>query len=153
MKIRKMVHADLDEIMKLEVDLFTSPWKRENFTYELEENPFSRLYVMEENNIIVAYAGLWIIYEKADLTSIAVRKSEQRKGYAKYLLKHLILEAKSENCEYLMLEVRVSNINAQKLYEKFGFIQVGIKKDYYLDNHEDAIAMIKILVGDDDARD
>ena len=152
MIIRALEMHDLDEIMKLELELFPSPWAREDFIYELEENPFSHLFVMEEGNEIVAYAGLWVIFDKADLTSLAVRRSEQGKGYAKQLLSHVIEVAKKEDCEYMLLEVRTSNLTAQKLYEKFGFIPVGIKKNYYSDNHENAITMAKVLVGDEDER-
>jgi len=150
MIIRALEMNDLNEIMKLEVDLFPSPWAREDFIYELEENPFSHLFVMEEGEEIVAYAGLWIIFDKADLTSLAVRREHQGKGYAKKLLAHVIQLAKNESCEYMLLEVRTSNVTAQTLYGSFGFIPVGIKKNYYSDNHENAITMAKALVGDKD---
>jgi len=151
-EIQRMTQEDLKEILVLEDQLFSSPWKEEHFLYELEVNPFSSLYIMRDKNEIVGYGGLWLVFEQADLTSIGIKPSEQGKGYAKRLLRYLIHEAKEAECEYILLEVRVSNHRAQKLYEQFGFQQVGIKKNYYSDNNEDAISMCKILVGDEDER-
>lgn len=82
MSIRLMEVKDLKEILTLEHQLFTSTWNEEDFIYEIETNPFSFNYVIEENNEIIGYAGLWVTYEQAQITTIGVKKEYQRKGYA-----------------------------------------------------------------------
>lgn len=147
MSIRLMEINDLEVILELEQQLFTSAWQEEDFIYELKANPFSYNYVLEENNEIIGYAGLWITYEQAQITTIGVRKESQRKGYASLLMNHLLEVVRSKNCEQFSLEVRVSNESAIKLYEKFGFKNVGIRKNYYQDNFEDAYLMVREMEG------
>lgn len=147
MSIRLMEVKDLKEILTLEHQLFTSTWNEEDFIYEIETNPFSFNYVIEENNEIIGYAGLWVTYEQAQITTIGVKKEYQRKGYASLLMNHLLKLAKKQKCESMSLEVRVSNESAIKLYEKFGFKNVGIRKNYYQDNFEDAYLMVREMEG------
>ncbi len=147
MKIRKMKETDLDQIIDVEHALFTSPWKRQDFLYELNENPFSYLCVLEENNLIVGYYDCWVTFETAQLCNIGVSMNYQGKGYSKLLMDHMIDYVSKQLCEVITLEVRVSNKKAISLYEKYGFIEVNIKKGYYQDNFEDALYMIKPLGG------
>lgn len=147
MSIRLMEVKDLNEILVLEHQLFTSAWNEEDFIYEIETNPFSFNYVLEDNEEIVGYAGLWITYEQAQITTIGVKKECQRKGYASLLMKHLLELVRAHQCEMISLEVRVSNESAIKLYEKFGFKNVGIRKNYYQDNFEDAYLMVREMEG------
>lgn len=149
MLIRQMHTDDLPRIMELEHQLFTSVWNEEDFIYELCDNPFSHYYVFEDNNKIVGYAGLWIMYEQSQITTIGIDPLFQRKGYGAYLLEEMISLAVLKECEVMSLEVRVSNEKAIGLYEKFGFEKAGIRKDYYQDNHEDAYLYVKRLEGNE----
>lgn len=143
MSIRLMTIQDIDSILQLEKQLFTSQWKEEDFIYEIETNPFSYLYVLIEEEMIIGYAGLWISYEQAEITTIGIKKEYQGKGYASQLMDYLIELAKKKDCETISLEVRISNKKAIKLYEKYGFIYASIRKNYYQDNFEDAYLMVK----------
>ena len=141
-----MKDDDLSTVLKLEEQLFTSTWKKDDFLYELHENPFSLMYVWEDNDEIVGYMGLWIIFEQAQLTNLAVNKKYQGKGYGRRLLEEGIKICQEAGCEIMTLEVRQSNVVAKSLYQACGFEKVSVKKDYYQDNHEDADVMMKGLI-------
>lgn len=140
---RKMREEDLPTILTLEHQLFSLPWKEEDYLYELNENQFSHLYVIEEENSIVAYAGLWTIFDQAQITTIGTNKGFQRKGYGLQMLEKLEQIAKENQCEVISLEVRISNQKAINLYEKSGFEIITTRKSYYSNNHEDAYLMMK----------
>ena len=90
---------------------------------------------------IVGLAGFWIMAGEAHITSIAVRQVFQRRGIGEQLIIFLTDLAIKLNARILTLEVRASNIAAQKLYSKYGFTKVGLRRGYYTDNREDAIIM------------
>ena len=140
MLLRAMRLSDLDNIMPLEHQLFSSPWSKDDYIYELSSNPYAKYYVLEDGKI-VGYVGIWITYETAQITTIGIAKERQGEGLSKLLMNKVIEETK--DCEAITLEVRVSNVKAIKLYESYGFKKEAIRKDYYLDNHEDAYLMMK----------
>ena len=141
-----MKETDLPIVLELEEQLFTSTWKMDDFLYEMNENPFSQMYVWEEDSEIVGYMGIWIIFEQAQLTNLAVNKKYQGKGYGRKLLEMAISLCQDAGCEIMTLEVRQSNVVAKSLYQSCGFEKVSVKKDYYQDNHEDADVMMKGLI-------
>lgn len=141
-----MKETDLPIVLELEEQLFTSTWKMDDFLYEMNENPFSQMFVWEENSEIVGYMGIWIIFEQAQLTNLAVNKKYQGKGYGRLLLEKGISICQEAGCEIMTLEVRQSNVVAKSLYQSCGFEKVSVKKDYYQDNHEDADVMMKGLI-------
>ncbi|HCT62476.1 MAG TPA: ribosomal-protein-alanine N-acetyltransferase [Erysipelotrichaceae bacterium] len=141
--IQRMEVGDLDRIVDLERLCFSSPWSKDDFLYELNENPFGYYVVLKVENRILAYLGLWMDEERAQITTIGVDPAHRGKGYAKALMEHMLEVCSSRGVKMYSLEVRVSNRSAISLYKRFGFIQVGIRKAYYQDNHEDAYLMIK----------
>lgn len=145
--LRKMLEKDLDAVLQIEEKVFHGRWNRNHFLYEINENEFAYLYVLEKNDQIVGYFDLWITFETAQVATIAIAPDMQRKGYGTYLMEEMVKMADRELCETMMLEVRVSNSKAIALYEKNGFIQMNIRKGYYNDNNEDAIVMVKALGG------
>ena len=147
MMIRKMQEEDLTQIMELENELFSSPWPRHEYLYEMKKNPFSHLYVLEEEGEIVGYYDYWILYDQAQIATIGVMKKKQRQGYAQKMMDEITSSCAKAGCETLSLEVRVSNIPAITFYEKNGFVKVNVRKNYYEDNHEDAYLMVKALEG------
>ena len=145
MLIRKMKVEDLHVIEEMEKILFTSPWKYEDFLYELNENAFSYNYVVEEHNEIVGYVGLWIMYDQSQITTIGVHPTYQKKGIGSMMMDKMVEESLDHHCTTMSLEVRISNEKAISLYKKKGFEIVALRKNYYEDNHEDAYLMIKQL--------
>lgn len=147
MFIRPMEITDLDYVVALEKELFTSAWSQSDFLYEILHNDFSFNYVLENHGHIVGYIGVWIMYEQSQITTIGVDQAYQRQGFGQLMMNTAIDIACQQGCETMSLEVRVSNQKAIALYEKLGFQKVGIRKDYYQDNHEDAYLMVKKLEG------
>ena len=145
-----MKKEDLPGILKLEGELFPGDsWPLEEFLYEFDQNPFSFLFVEEEEGVILGYLDYWILYENAQLCNIAVRKEAQRKGIGRKLLNYCIEQVSDAGCEFLSLEVRTSNLPAIRLYESFGFIDAAVRKNYY-ENGEDARLMVLPLEVNDD---
>lgn len=145
--IEEMKLEDLDEILLIEEEVFTSRWTKDQFIYELTENEFSKLFCLKEDGKIIGYAGIWFLFERAEITSIAIKKEYQGRGYGTMLMEHLINSAIKQSCDLILLEVRPSNEKAIGLYHKLGFENLRIRKDYYQDNHEDCIEMMKIIGG------
>lgn len=145
--IRPMTLSDLDQICEIEIEAFSHPWSKDDFEIELQSNPYALYFVLIEEELIKAYIGIWLIYEKAQITTIAVRKDFRTQGLSKILMKFLDAVCIENNVEEISLEVRVSNEKAINLYHRFGFIKKGIRKDYYQDNHEDAYLMVKEVKG------
>ena len=141
--IRVMNKSDLSTIVELEKKLFTAPWSMEDFVYELNDNPYSKLFVMELDNRIIGYAGIWLIFEQAQITTIGIIDEMRGQGFGKLLLDYLEQEAIDNQCETISLEVRISNEHAINLYKKNGYQTINIRKSYYSDNHEDAYLMMK----------
>lgn len=146
--IRSMKLSDLDEVSKIEQEAFSHPWSKEDFEVELQSNPFALYFVLEDEDVIKAYIGIWMIYEKVQITTIAVDKEFRRQGLSKILMEYLDKLCLENSVEEISLEVRVSNEKAINLYHNFGFKEKGIRKDYYQDNHEDAYLMVKVVKGE-----
>lgn len=148
MLIRKMDVEDISRVVSLEEQLFTSAWSESDFLYEILQNDFSLNYVLEDEGYIIGYIGVWIMYEQSQITTIGVDPQYQRQGLGKAMMETVIDIAKQQDCEVMSLEVRISNEKAISLYQSLGFQNVGIRKNYYQDNHEDAYLMIKKLEGE-----
>ena len=125
---------EIEPIYNLE---FVDFWKPQNFKSELQ-NVSSKYIVAKENGEIVGFAGIWYSVDDAHITNIVVRKSYRNKGIGSLLLEKLIELAKTKTS--LTLEVNTKNEIAQKLYLKYGFKNLGIRKKYY-DGIEDAYIM------------
>ena len=90
---------------------------------------------------IIGFTSMWVMADEAHITNIAVRQSHQRQGIGELLLISIIDLAIELKASIVTLEVRVSNLTAQSLYQKYGFAQVGLRRNYYTDNREDALLM------------
>ncbi len=146
MKIREMTYSDLEKIAELEQQLFKEPWSRDDFKRELDENEFAKYMIAEIDGEIAGYFGLWILFDQAQITTIGTASKYQRQHVASMMMKTIEKMCIENECEFLSLEVRVSNLPAQKLYQKFGLEIVSVRKNYYSD-HEDAYLMVKAVGG------
>lgn len=138
---RAMTLADIDDIVAIEQEAFTSPWTADAFRNELTNNMFAKYLVMERNGEIIGYGGMWIIMDEAHVTNIAVRRDCRGQGLGARLLEELQRTAAFFGAVKMTLEVRVTNEIAQRLYRKYGFEPSGIRPRYYSDNDEDALIM------------
>lgn len=139
--IRDMHAADISGVLEVEQECFTLPWSRKAFEAELDDNDLARYLVIEDEGRIIGYAGVWIVLDEAHVTNIAISQSHRHRGLGERLLVELICRAKQYGALSMTLEVRTSNIAAQRLYEKLGFVKRGIRRQYYSDTKEDALIM------------
>lgn len=141
-KIKPMEKSDIDAVIALEEQAYGQHhWSKESFLGELSNDLASYFSVFNENGVLVAYCGCWKILEEAHITTIAVLPEYRRKHIAEVLLKTIIDECYRDMVKFITLEVRVSNLPAKGLYEKYGFKSLGTRKGYYQDNNEDALIM------------
>ncbi|GLP67795.1 MULTISPECIES: ribosomal protein S18-alanine N-acetyltransferase [unclassified Streptomyces] len=144
--LREMRWWDIDSVLELEKDLFPEDaWSRGMFWSELAHSrgpEATRRYVVaEDDGRIVGYAGLASAGELADVQTIAVARDHWGTGLGATLLTELLRAATAFECAEVMLECRIDNIRAQKLYERFGFEAIGFRRGYYQPGNVDALVM------------
>lgn len=127
-------------VARIERESSPSPWSEESFLYEIEQ-PNSRFLVAKLRGEVVGHIGLWLIGTEAHIATFAVDKAHRRQGIGEALLRASLLRAIDEGVTRATLEVRASNIAAQNLYRKFGFVPIALRKGYYAPEREDAIIM------------
>jgi ribosomal-protein-alanine N-acetyltransferase len=138
---RFMREEDIDQVLEIEHASFTTPWSREAFYNELNMNKFALYIVIEIDQRVVGYCGVWIVIDEAHVTNIAILPEYRGRKLGEALMEKLFEVAKAMGAKTMTLEVRVTNYIAQSLYRKFGFQKGGLRKNYYTDNQEDAIVM------------
>jgi ribosomal-protein-alanine N-acetyltransferase len=143
--VRKMRREDVDAVVAIETEAFSSPWRRETFL-ELIDRPTAELLVMEHGDEgVVGYAVLWCVLDQGELANVAIAARMRGRGLGRALLAEVLAVAKSRGVESVFLEVRESNAPALGLYQRFGFHEVGRRRGYYDHPREDArILMAKI---------
>lgn len=140
MVIRQMSTKDIESVYQLSVDSFSEPWSLESIKQEID-NPVASYFVAEKQGIIVGYIGLWHVLDEGEVINVAVDTSQRRQGIGVLLMNQLIEEAKKYQLNVIHLEVRKSNEAAIKLYERYGFKEIAIRKGYYHKPLEDAVIM------------
>jgi ribosomal-protein-alanine N-acetyltransferase len=141
--VRDMYLNDLDAVLDIEREAFPTPWSRAAFQTELVENTFAVYLVLEVHGRIAAYGGMWLILDEAHVTNVAVHPTFRGRGFGEAMMLGLMERARDQGCRRMTLEVRRGNLVAQNLYKKLGFVQLGVRKGYYTDTHEDAFIMWK----------
>ncbi|WP_405558780.1 ribosomal protein S18-alanine N-acetyltransferase [Streptomyces sp. NBC_01171] len=137
---------DIDRVLELEKDLFPEDaWSRGMFWSELAhargDGATRRYLVAEDGGRLVGYAGLASAGDLGDVQTIAVARDQQGTGLGARLLTELLRAATAFECAEVMLECRVDNTRAQKLYERFGFAPIGFRRGYYQPGNVDALVM------------
>ncbi|HZA53422.1 MAG TPA: ribosomal protein S18-alanine N-acetyltransferase [Candidatus Udaeobacter sp.] len=140
MSFRPMTAADLDAVMAIERSSFAYPWSPRFFLQELQV-PCARSILGEINQRIVGYVLFWLLPDEIDVHNLAVHSEFRRRGIGRLLLQQVVIEARCRSSNRVTLEVRQSNVAAQKLYESLGFTTTAVRRGYYSDNGEDALAM------------
>jgi ribosomal-protein-alanine N-acetyltransferase len=169
--VRPMAEGDISQVADIEGESFPTTWPRTAYKRELSNRLARYLVLIDRTHVaveppprkqrrfslapffkprdeaeptrdyVVGYVGVWLMVDEAHIVAIAVRESYRRKGLGERLLYDAIELALANKQENVTLEVRRSNTSAQALYEKYRFLNVGVRKRYYSDNHEDAIIM------------
>ena len=132
---------DLPIVHAIEQASFTSPWPPNAYRSELETNRLASYLVVRVDDEIVAYGGMWLMVDEAHITTFAVHPAWRRQRIGERLLLAFLDLATMRRATEATLEVRLSNLPARRLYEKYGFRPVGLRPRYYSDNGEDALIM------------
>ena len=140
--IKPLSKEDVDSVSEIEAEAYGEHhWSKDSFYSEIN-NKVAKYYTAQlEDGYVVGYIGTWHIVDEAHITTIATGKDYLRNKVAECLIVKSLQDCYNEFIKYITLEVRVSNIPAIKLYEKYGFKSLGTRKGYYQDNNEDALIM------------
>lgn len=139
-RFRPMNTADMDEIMAIERSSYRFPWSLGFFLQELQV-ACARSILAEADGKIIGYVLFWLLPGTIDIHNVATHVNFRRRGIAKLLLGRVLGQAREQSIDRVTLEVRKSNLPAQRLYESIGFVITGLRKGYYSDDGEDALAM------------
>ena len=136
-----MTVADLPAVHAIERASFSVPWPDDAYRNELLTNRLASYVVARADGEVVGFGGLWVMVDEAHITTFAVEPRWRRRGVGEWILLALLDRAVARQAREATLEVRLSNMPARRLYEKYGFRPVGIRPRYYSDNGEDALIM------------
>ena len=139
--LEKMRRRDLRRIMEIEHQVFPEPWSHAVFVSELSLRRGRAYRVAKEGRQTVGYLGLMFVDDEAHVTTVAIAPEHQGRGLGRELMAAAIRIALAEGSRHVSLEVAVHNERAQALYRRFGFVPVGVRKNYYPRTQEDAIVM------------
>ena len=137
-EFRPMLGADIPDVLTLERETYPQPWSEGIFRDELVQS--NRFYVVAESGgEMVGFAGLMLVEDDAHVTTLAVKAKARKGGLGTRLMLELIAAGLARGARNLTLEVRATNAGAQRLYQRFGMVAVGVRKHYYMD--DDAVIM------------
>lgn len=138
--VEEMQERDVPKIAEIEAEVFSVPWSEQGFRDALKQDAIFVTARCKEQ--IVGYCGMYCSFEEGEITNVAVSPEAQNRGIGKALISGLLRLAKEKGISRIVLEVRVSNIPAIRLYEGFGFQKVGVRKGFYAKPVEDGAIMI-----------
>lgn len=146
--IEPMQLADLPGIHAIEQASFSAPWPANAYRSELESNRLANYLVARVDDDLVGYGGMWLMVDEAHITTFAIDPAWRRQHIGERLLLEFVDVAIARFAREMTLEVRLSNLPARRLYEKFGFRPVGVRPRYYSDDGEDALIMTTLPLAD-----
>jgi ribosomal-protein-alanine N-acetyltransferase len=132
---------DLADMKRVEVASFSAPWPISAYRAELTENRLARYVAARDRGALIGFAGIWLMVDEAHVSTIAVDPAHRASGIGFRLMLALLAAAREGGAERATLDVRISNLEPQRLYARLGFIEAGRRIRYYEDNKEDALIM------------
>lgn len=140
-RLGAMRPSDLDAVQRIERASFSSPWPPYAYRQEIDTNRLAHYIVARSGDAVVGFAGMWMMVDQAHVTTFAVDPAWRRLGVGARMVAGLLGMAVTLGARTATLEVRLSNLPARRLYERFGFRPVGVRPHYYSDDGEDALIM------------
>lgn len=142
MNVRPMVEKDVAKVAVIENSIFSLPWSEKSFldACTTDENIY---LVCEIDGEIAGYCGMWTVLGEGNVTNMAVAEQYRKCGVATALMEHMETVARQKGIDIFFLEVRQSNEAAKRLYQKMGYVDIGVRKRFYEKPVEDAIVMSK----------
>ncbi len=141
LRIEAMRLDDIPAVQAIERASFTTPWPPQAYRAELETNRLATYLVARFDGRVVGFGGVWLMVDEAHITTFAVDPAWRRRRIGERLLVAILDVAAARGAREATLEVRLSNLPARRLYEKYGFRPVGLRPRYYSDDNEDALVM------------
>ncbi|WP_302625195.1 ribosomal protein S18-alanine N-acetyltransferase [uncultured Eubacterium sp.] len=142
MEIKEMAQEDLAQVSEIESQIFSLPWSEKAFEESLKNT--NTLYIVaKEKEEVLGYIGMYISFQEGNITNVAVNPNYRRKKIGQNLIREILERAKQIGVTDVILEVRETNAAAICLYEKMGFEEAGIRKNFYEKPLENAIIMWK----------
>ena len=145
MLIREMTVKDISQAVEIENTCFSLPWSEKSFQESITREDTIFLVSEEQTSVITGYIGMYLSFDEGNITNVAVSPQHRKKGYGEALVSAAKEKAKEKQIEKIFLEVRVSNSPAISLYEKMGFENLGVRKNFYEKPNEDGIIYTKYL--------
>ena len=140
MTVRPMTRRDVSRVYEIEVQSFRSPWSKLSLLGELH-NKVAHYLVAEEEGRVIGYGGMWVLFDEAHVTNVAIAPEKRGQHLGRYLLYGMMQAAHERGAEKMTLEVRETNQRAQNLYYSFDFTKQGFRKRYYEDTGEGALLL------------
>jgi ribosomal-protein-alanine N-acetyltransferase len=133
---------DLTGVLEVEAASFSNPWTREMYDWELQNLAVCHIYVVRTDEWHVAgFCAFWLVVDEIHINNVAIRPSLRGQGMGTALLHHVLQEGRRLGARRATLEVRASNRDAQRLYERMGFSAAGVRRRYYSNPVEDAVIL------------
>jgi ribosomal-protein-alanine acetyltransferase len=147
--VRKMNSSDMSSVMRIEDAAFKNPYTEKQMKYELMENPVATILVAVVDSNVVGFIDFMITFDSATINQIAVDEKFRKRGVGTQLIGAMVktCQAQEDEVDFVTLEVRNSNTNAQRFYKKHAFEVITTKPKYY-DDGEDAIYMVRSIIND-----
>ena len=134
--------ADLAGILEVEAESFSNPWTREMYDWELQNLAVCHIYVVRTDEWPVAgFCAFWLVVDEIHINNVAIRPALRGHGMGTALLHHVLEQGRRLGARRATLEVRASNRDAQRLYERLGFSAAGVRRRYYSNPVEDAVIL------------
>lgn len=148
--IRACERRDVGEILAIEQAQFPEPWTKGMLLDEITNTESRRYTVAVEGRRIVGYLGVMFVLDELHVNTLGTAQGFEGRGIASSLLDDAWRDARARGIARATLEVATSNTRAQRLYYRYGFKPVGVRKNYYERTNEDALVLWADLVGDPD---
>ena len=139
--VREASKADIPKLIELEKLCFSDPWTANLFEDEMD-NPLVTYHLYFHGDKLIGYIGFLVVVDECQINNVAVHPDYRRKGMGKEMVGNVIRQTEEEGIKFWLLEVRANNEAAIMLYEGFGFVNVGLRRNYYGEG-EDAILMTR----------
>lgn len=141
MTFREMLVEDLEQVVDIEQNLFSVPWTKEGFlTYLMKKTP---CFCGGRKERILGYCSMMTVLDEGDILNVAVRSDRQKEGIGQFLVDSMLRMAEMQGIKLVHLEVRQGNETARRLYQRLGFKEDGLRRNYYENPVENAVLMTK----------
>lgn len=137
---RSMQEKDIPAVAAIEKAVFSRPWTERSFVQAMQQDTL--FIVVLKGNTIIGYCGMYCSFGEGEITNVAVMPEEQKRGVGRGMMEYLLKQAQQKGITRLILEVRISNAHAIRLYKNLGFLNCGIRKNFYEMPREDGMVMV-----------